>query len=77
MYYGTKAAYLHRYGKSALGVNSQLSLAHALFSAGIDRLLHQRFELLVELLDDACPLLVPLFYVVEILLYECAEGLIQ
>ena len=74
---GTEAAYLGKYGTTALGVLTQFALTGLMLLTGIQRLVHYRFKALVESLHHTRPFLFALGNLIEVMLHLGSEVIVH
>ena len=77
LHHGAEAANLHEHRLARCGVDAHLSLAGLVFGAGVDDLLHRRFELLVEARHHLVPLRLAFGNLIEVLLHAGGEVIVH
>ena len=77
LYNGSEAAYLDEYGLAALGVDTQLSFTGLSLLTGVHRLLHNRFEVLIERLHHVGPLFFTFSYLIKVLFHFGGEVIVH
>ena len=66
LHHGSVAAYLHRYGLSCLRVGAQFAFAHLVVGLFGQRFFHLRLKVVVEGMDERCPVFFPLGHGVKV-----------